>query len=117
MRKGTLLILLGALGFVAIVFVLLTRSEPVRVVESRLVRNGAEVSVEGRLRNTGSDAGPLDLEVRYYAVNGDALGEDVLKIKPLRAGSEEAFHTPSHNLAAVSSYSIYLNHGRNPYGN
>lgn len=117
MRKGTLVILLGAIAFVAIVFVLLVRNEPVKVVESRLVRHGAEVSVEGRLRNSGSDAGPLDLEVRYYAINGDALGEDVLKIKPLRAGSEQTFHTPSHDLAAVRSYSIYLNHGRNPYGN
>lgn len=117
MRKGTLLIVLGAIGFVAIVFALLTRSEPVKVVSSHLVRNGSAVSVEGRLRNTGSDAEPLDLEVRYYALNGDALGRDVLRIKPLRAGAEEPFHTPIHNLAAAASYSIYLNHGRNPYGN
>ncbi len=112
-----MVILLVALGFAGIVASLLARSEPVKMVESHLVRNGSEVFVEGRLRNTGSDAGPLDLEVRYYAVNGDALGEDVLKIKPLRAGAEEAFQTPSHNLAAAGSYSIYLNHGRNPYGN
>ncbi len=117
MRKGTLLILLVALGFAGIVASLLNRSEPVKVVESRLVRDGSQVFVEGWLRNTGADAGPLDLEVRYYALNGDPLGRDVLTIQPLRAGAEERFHTPLHNLAAAASYSIYLNHGRNPYGN
>jgi len=113
-----MVILLVALGFVGIVASLLKNNEPVKVLQSRMVRNGSEVFVEGRLRNAGTRAaGPLDLEVRYYARNGDALGRDVLTIQPLRAGTEREFHTPIHNLGTANSYSIYLNHGRNPYGN
>jgi hypothetical protein len=109
--------LLGAFAFVAIVFVLLVRSEPVKVVQSHLVRDGGNVFVEGRLRNTGSDAGTIDVEVRYYAVNGIALGRDVLTLGPLRPGAEEEFRTPARPLASARTYTIYLNHGRNPYGN
>lgn len=109
--------LLGALAFVAIVFALLVRSEPVRVTQSHLVRDGGEVFVEGRLRNTGPDLDAIDLEVRYYAVNGIALGQDVLAIGPMQNGAEKEFRTPARRLAAVRAYTIYLNHGRNPYGN
>lgn len=109
MRKSALLTLLGVIALVAIVVAVAAPRDPVKVIESRLVRTGNNVYVEGRVRNTGqAAAGPTDLNVRYYALNGDAIGEDVLKVKRLRAGSEAAFHTPSRSLAAVRSYSIYL---------
>ena len=117
MRKDRLLMLLGVVAFVAVVFALLARSEPVTVTDSHLVRDGGEVFVEGRLRNTGPDIDTIDVEVRYYAVNGTALGRDVLAIGPMQNGSEREFRTPARRLTAATTYTIYLNHGRNPYGN
>ena len=117
MRKGTLLILLAAAGFAVLVFVLLLRTQPVKIVQSRLERQGGRVFVMGELRNTGRATGPIDLEIHYYDRAGRALGEDTVKVGPLRAGAEERFQGPARVLGSVEDFSLYLNHGRNPYGN
>ena len=56
MRKGTLFILLGAMAFVAVVFVLLAHVQPIKVIDSRLEHAGDSVFVAGDLRNTGAHA-------------------------------------------------------------
>ena len=117
MRRGRVLIILGAGAFVAFVFASLMRFEPVKVTQSRLERRGDEVFVAGVLRNTGPDCGPLDLEVRYYDSGGRPLGEDTLKLKPIASGAEEKFASPPHQSTGIADFSLYLNHGRNPYGN
>src|ERR1700737_3108531 len=58
MRKGTLFILLGAMVFAAIIFVLLSRVQPVKVIDSHLERDGENVFVAGGLRNRGAHPGP-----------------------------------------------------------
>jgi hypothetical protein len=118
MRKGTTLILLGAAAFAALVFVLLMHTEPVKVVQSRLVHQGNEVFVAGELRNNSANStGPFDLEIHYYDRAGRPLGEDTVQVGPLRAGAAERFRGPAHAPDAVADFSLYLNHGRNPYGN
>ena len=117
MRKGTLFILLGAIAFVAVVFVLLTHVQPIKVIDSRLEHEGESVFVAGDLRNTGARPASLDLEIHYYDSAGRPLGEDRLQVGPLDAGAEQHFRGPAHVAGSVANFSLYLNQGRNPYGN
>jgi hypothetical protein len=117
MRKGTLFIILGATAFVAAVFVLLLHAQPIKVIDSGLEREGNNVFVAGDLRNTGANPATLDLEIHYYDRAGRPLGEDRLQVGPLGAGAREHFRGPVHEAGSVKDFSLYLNQGRNPYGN
>lgn len=117
MRKGTLAVLVAALFFAGLVFYTLLGAEPVKVSQTRLVRRGGQVSVQGEVHNTGDDCGPLQLEVRYYDREGRAAGKDVVSIDGLRRGEAAHFSSPPRADHGVADFSIYLNHGRNPYGN
>jgi hypothetical protein len=117
MRKGATIVLLVALCFGAYVFYALLGVEPIKVAGSRLIRSGDEVSVEGDLHNTGGDAGPIDVEVRYYDRSGHALGTDKVAVDGLRSGAESHFKSTPRKVDGVADFSIYLSHGRNPYGN
>ncbi|MGA8644773.1 FxLYD domain-containing protein [Candidatus Binatus sp.] len=117
MRKGAIIVLLGAVCFAAYVFYSLTGVEPVKVADTRLVRSGDRVSVEGEVRNTGDDTGPLQLEVRYFDRDGHSIGKDVVSMDGLRRGAVAHFKSSARPDDGVADFSIYLNHGRNPYGN
>jgi hypothetical protein len=117
MRRGAIIVLLGALCFCAYVFFALFAVEPVKVAGTHLVRSGDEVSVEGDLHNSGADAGPLEVEVRYYDRNGRPLGNEKVAVQGLRSGGESHFKSSPVKMDGVADFSIYLNHGRNPYGN
>jgi hypothetical protein len=117
MRKGAIIVLLGAICFAAYVFYSLTGVEPVKVADTRLVRSGDRVSVEGDVRNTGDDTGPLQLEVRYFDRDGHSIGKDVVSMDGLRHGAAAHFKSSARPDDGVADFSIYLNHGRNPYGN
>ena len=114
---GNALILAGAFAFVALIFAMLARVEPIEVVSSRLARSGDQVSVEGLLRNSGPTSGPISLEVRYFDNQGRRLGEDRVPLDNLRSGAEVRFSSPARRLAEVQSFTVYVDHGRNPYGN
>ncbi len=116
MRAGRAVVLLAAAGFAGWVFYSLVQSEPVHVTQSRLHRESGEVFVEGAVKNSGPDTG-VDIEVHYYDNSGRALGEDRVAIKELRRGAVAQFETPHRVLSGVSQFSLYVNHGRNPYGN
>lgn len=117
MRKGTLFILLGAIAFAVLVFVLLAHVQPIKVIGSRLEHAGGKVFVAGDLRNTGSRPASIDLEIHYYDRTGRPLGQDRLKVGPVGAGAREHFRGPTHPAGLVEGFSLYLNQGRNPYGN
>ena len=117
MRKGAIAILLGAVCFAGFVFYALLGSEPVKVSQVRLIRSGGQVSVQGEVRNTGDDSGPLEVEVRYYDREGRTVGKDVVSIDGLRRGDAAHFSSSPRVDRGVADFSIYLNHGRNPYGN
>ena len=117
MRRGAIIVLLAALCFGAYVFYALIGVEPIKVAESRLIRRGDNVSVEGDLRNTGADAGPIEVEVRYYDRGGRALGSDKVAVDGIRSGAQSHFKSTPRKDDGVADFSIYLNHGRNPYGN
>jgi hypothetical protein len=117
MRRGAIIVLLAALGFAAYVLYALIGVEPIKVAESRLVRSGDQVSVEGELRNTGDDTGPIEVEVRYFDRAGRAVGKDTVSVEGLRGGAAAHFRSTPRPDNGVADFSIYLNHGRNPYGN
>jgi hypothetical protein len=117
MRKSTAIILVCAAAFAAWVFYSLVHVEPVRVVRSQLERSGGQVFVAGELANSGPDEGPIDIEVRYYDARGRTLGSDKIAVQKLKHGGDAPFKSPARALDGVADYSIYLNHGRNPYGN
>ena len=117
MRKSAILVLLVALCFAGYVFFALFGTEPVKVTETRLVRSGGQVLVEGEVRNTGDDAGPLQVEVHYFDRDGRSIGKDVVSVDGLRHGAAAHFKSSPRADDGVADFSIYLNHGRNPYGN
>ncbi|MGO9450228.1 MAG: FxLYD domain-containing protein [Candidatus Binataceae bacterium] len=117
MRIRKIALVAVAAAFVGWVFYSLMHVEPVRVVESNLRHEDGQVFVEGKLENTGADVGPIDLEIHYYDNTGRALGQDKVVIDGLKGGAAARFRTPVRTLDGVSEFSIYLNHGRNPYGN
>lgn len=117
MRKGAIIILLSALCFVGYVFFALVGIEPVKVAETHLVRSDGRVLVEGEVRNTGDDTGPVQVEVRYFDRGGHSIGKDIVSVDGLRRGATVHFKSPPHPDDGVADFSIYLNHGRNPYGN
>jgi hypothetical protein len=117
MRKGGYVILGIALAFVALVGYSLTHLQPIEVVEKHLERQGDRVFVEGEVRNTGNKPAAIDLEIHYYDRNGRPLGQDRLALDDLRPGSITPFKGPAHEIGGVAEFDLYLNHGRNPYGN
>ena len=117
MRLSAILMLAGAILFVGYVFYSLYTVEPVRVIQSRLERAPGGVFVDGEVRNTGSKDRAVDLEVHYFDRTGRSLGQDTVKLTDLPPGRVEIFRTPPRMVQGVSDFSIYLNHGRDPYGN
>ena len=117
MKKGSLLILVASLVFMALVFHSLFDVQPVQVLASRLERDNGKVFVVGEVKNTGSRPVGIDLEVHYYARDGQKLGQDTIALNDLKAGEIAPFRSPPRALPGVAEFSLYLNHGRNPYGN
>jgi len=117
MRRGTWIMLVGGFAFAGFVIYSLFTLEPVRVVRSHLEHDGSRVFVTGVVRNTAEHARGIELEVHYYDRNGRPLGQDSLDLDGLQAGAMRDFKSPPRVLEGVEDFSIYLNNGRNPYGN
>jgi hypothetical protein len=117
MRRGGWIIFAAGLAFVGFVFYSLISVEPVKVVGSHLKHNGNRVFVVGQVRNTADHTRAIELEVHYYDRNGRPLGQDTLTLDGLAAGAVREFASPQRTIDGVEDYSIYMNNGRNPYGN
>jgi len=117
MRNGNWIMLAGGLAFAGFVLYSLFTLEPVKVVRSHLEHDGDRVFVAGEVRNTADHARGIELEVHYYDRNGRPLGQDSLNLDGLQAGALREFKSPPRALRGVEDFSIYLNNGRNPYGN
>jgi hypothetical protein len=117
LRPGRIIGIVAAIGFAGFVFYSLLHTEPVRVVMPRLQRNGSSESVAGAVENTGSSEQAIDLEIRYYDPHGHQVATDTVKIDHLGSGETRSFAGPPRALPDGASYSVYLNHGRNAYGN
>jgi hypothetical protein len=111
------LILIGAAVFCTGVLFLLYQAEPVEVTISHLEQSGGQVYIAGQVHNRGDAARAIKLELHYYDRDGRALGLDTLTLNDLPGGSTQDFRGPAHQAGTIADYSIYLNEGRNPYGN
>jgi hypothetical protein len=116
-RKGSLIIALCALSFGALVIYLLTKAEPIQVFESRMVRDGAVVSVQGRVRNLGAVSAEIVLVVAFFDAGGRAIHEETLNLGKLEPNAALPFSTSSGEFQSADRYSIRVERGKNPYGN
>jgi hypothetical protein len=116
-KLGRILGVAAVLGFAAFVFYSLLQVEPVQVMSPRLEHGASGVFLSGAVKNTSSHEEAVDVEIRYYDSSGHQVATDTVKIAHLGSGETRDFAAPPRALAGVSSYSVYLNHGRNPYGN
>ena len=117
MRPGRTIGIIAAIGFAGFVFYSLLHTEPVKVVMPRLERTGSSESIAGAVENTSSSEQAIDLEIRYYDPHGRQIATDNVKMDHLGSGETRKFAGPPRMLPDGASYSIYLNHGRNAYGN
>ncbi len=81
----------AALAFAGFVFYSLSQTEPVKVLQPRLEHSDAGVFLTGELKNTGSGAQAIDVEVRYYDSQGRQLAQDTVKIDHLGSGETKEF--------------------------
>jgi hypothetical protein len=117
MRKGGWIMVAAGAAFVVFVFYSLLSVEPVKVLGSHLEHDGNRVFVAGQIRNTADHPRVIELEIHYYDRNGRPLGQDTLTLDGLEAGAVREFKSPHRAIDGVEDYSIYMNNGRNPYGN
>jgi len=116
-KIGRITGLIVALGFGGFVIYSLLQTEPVKVLHPRLEHTADGSFVSGAVENTGSAEESVSLEIRYYDAGGHQIYSDIVKLDQLSSGATRPFAAPLRKLPADASYSIYLNHGRNPYGN
>ncbi len=95
----------------------LRTEEKFRVVSKKLERTNAGVVVSGEIYNAASTATAVKVEVTFFSSSGHKLGEEVVDLSNLPTGSSTAFHTQPQQLFDVQDYSIFINTGKNMYGN
>ncbi len=116
MRRISLIVFAILAGFTIFLIHALYNVSPVTVIASRLERQGGRVYVSGELRNASDRPASIDLEVHYFDRGGRAIGQNTVSIDDLAPGTRP-FTTPPLTLDGVKDFTLYLNHGRNPYGN
>jgi hypothetical protein len=117
MRIGRVTGVLVALGFVGFVVYSLLQTEPVKVLHPQMQHSAGGAFVSGAVENTGSAEESVSLEIRYYDARGHQMASDTVQLNQLGSGATRAFTAPPRELPNDATYSIYMNHGRNPYGN
>lgn len=117
MKKSSILVLALGIVFAGFIFYSLFRVQPVKVLNSRLERDGAEVAVAGTVENTARREAAVDLEVHYFDSAGREIGQNTLRLRHLHYDRRRAFKSPERDLPGVAAFSLDLNKGRNPYGN
>ena len=117
MKIGRIAGFVLVLGFVAFVAYTLLQNEPVKVISPHLAHSAAGTFLAGAVRNTGSEEESVSLEIRYYDSGGHQLGSDTITLDRIGNGATRNFSGPARRLPEDATYSVYLNHGRNPYGN
>ena len=88
-----------------------------RVANKRLEYTDAGVVVSGEIRNTATTASAINVEVTFFDTHGRQLSKEVVTVNNLEAGATAAFRTQPKMLSDVKDYTVYINTGRNMYGN
>ena len=115
MRARTISILLGLL-LVAAVWISMREEERFTVENPHLETVAGGTRVAGTLVNQGEAASLVKVEVSVIAADGRPAEKETVELRDLASGARVPFATGAHP-GEVKSYSIYVNQGRNPYGN
>jgi hypothetical protein len=103
--------------FVAYLLWALRAEEVFQVANKKLEHTDAGVVVSGEVRNTATAASGVNVEVTFFDARGRQLGKEVVTLNNLEAGATAPFRTQPKMLPDVKDYTIYVNTGRNMYGN
>jgi len=86
----------------------LTGVEPVKVAILGSSAAATRSPVEGDVRNTGDDTGPLQVEVRYFDRDGHSIGKDVVSMDGLRRGAATHFKSSPRPDNGVRGFFRYI---------
>lgn len=103
--------------FLGYFFWALRSEETFRVVEKKIEHTNDGVVVSGEIYNASSSPTSLNIEVSFFDSRGREIAKEIVALDSLDAGSHATFHTQPKRLPDMTDYTIYLNTGRNMYGN
>jgi hypothetical protein len=115
--KRTLLWLVLLTLFAGYLLWALRAEEVLRVRNKKLEYTDAGVVVSGEVHNTATAVSTVNVEVTFFDGRGRELTKEVISLSSLEAGATAAFRTRPKRLTDVQDYTIYVNTGRNMYGN
>jgi archaellum component FlaF (FlaF/FlaG flagellin family) len=121
-REGTrtwriLIWLMVLVVFVGYLLWALQSEEVFQVLNKRLEQTSAGVVVSGEIYNAAEATSTVNVEVTFFDGQGRQLGKEVVTVDNLSAGATVPFRTKPQLLGDVRNYTIYVNTGRNMYGN
>jgi len=105
------------IAFIGYFFWALQSEEVFRVVSKKLEQTDAGVIVSGEVHNTTTSPSAINIEVTLFNQRGQKLSEETVTLANVQAGGTASFRTQPKQLADVKDYTIYVNTGRNMYGN
>jgi hypothetical protein len=117
MRRARIGGLLLAIAFMAFVFYSLLHTEPVKVLHPAIQHDAGGAFLAAAVENTSASEQTVDLDIKYYDPAGRQVANDTVHVDHLGSGETREISAPARQLPEGASYSVYLNHGRNPYGN
>jgi hypothetical protein len=115
--QRTLLWLAVLIVFAAYLIWALRAEEVFQVTTKKLEYTDSGVLVSGEIRNMATTAPAVNVEVTFFDAQGRQLSKEVVTLNNLEAGATAMFRTHPKMLADVKDYTIYINAGRNMYGN
>jgi hypothetical protein len=95
----------------------LRSEETFRVVEKKIEHTDNGVVVSGEVYNASASPTALNVEVSFFDSRGRELSKETVTLNSLDSGGHATFRTQPKQLPDVKDYTIYLNTGRNMYGN
>lgn len=75
------------------------------------------VVVSGEIYNASPSPASVNVEVSFFDPTGRQLANEVVTLNDVGVGASAPFRTQPKNLPQVKNYSVYVNTGRNMYGN
>jgi hypothetical protein len=114
--RARLVSIVVAVVIVGAILFSLNREERFVVENAHLERGANGVRVAGTLVNRGADAPYVAIEVSLIADDGRPASKEKVELKNLASGARTPFATALYP-GEVKTYSIFVNAGRNPYGN
>ena len=103
--------------FIGYFFWALRSEEVFRVFSKKLEQTDAGVIISGEVHNTTTNVSAINVEVTLFNQRGQKLSEETVTLDNVQAGGTASFRTQPKQLTDVKDYTIYVNTGRNMYGN